>query len=275
MDVTKLQKKALELRKLTIDQVGYLGVGHIGGAMSIIELLTVLYYHTMQVDSENPKWEGRDRLVLSKGHAGPALYATLADKGFFPKDWLHTLNAGGTNLPSHCDMNKTPGIDFTTGSLGQGSSAAVGIAKALKMKGSQSWTYLILGDGECQEGQVWEASMSAPQFELDNLIAFVDNNKQQIDGFTNDIMSIEEADARWKAFGWHTLRIDGHDMQAISQAIEEAKATTGKPSMIILDTQKSRGFIPGEHNLGNHNMSFDYETAKKAIEDLEAREATK
>ncbi len=272
MDTVMLQKKALELRKLTIDEIGYLGVGHIGGAMSIMELLTVLYYKEMRVDPKSPRWEERDRLVLSKGHAGPALYATLADKGFFPKEWLHTLNAGGTNLPSHCDMNRTPGIDFTTGSLGQGSSAAVGIAQALKMKGSESFVYLIIGDGEAQEGQVWEATMSAAQFKLDNLIAFLDNNKQQIDGYTNDIMSVEESDARWSSFGWHTQRINGHNMEAIIQAIVAAKAAKGKPSMIIMDTEKSRGFIPGENSLGNHNMAFDYETAKQAIKDLEARE---
>ncbi len=272
MELDMLKKKALELRKLTIDEVGYLGVGHIGGAMSIIELLTVLYYQVMRVDPQNPKDEGRDRLVLSKGHAGPALYATLADKGFFPKEWLHTLNHGGTNLPSHCDMNKTPGIDFTTGALGQGSSAAVGIAKGLQLKKLDAFTFLILGDGECQEGQVWEAAMSAAHFKLDHLIAFVDNNKQQIDGYTDEIMGIEQVQEKWQSFGWHTLRVDGHNMEAIYQAITEGKRERGRPTMIILDTVKSQGFIPGEGNLGNHNMAFDYETAKQAISDLENRE---
>ncbi len=273
MNLEALTKQALEIRKSTIEQVGYLGVGHIGGAMSIVELLTVLYYDVMHIDPTQPRMEERDRLVLSKGHAGPALYSTLASKGFFPKEWLHTLNHGGTNLPSHCDMNKTPGIDFTTGSLGQGSSAAVGIAKGLKIKKSKSWVYLILGDGECQEGQVWEAAMSAAHFGLDNLIAFVDNNQQQIDGYTSDVMNIEEIDQKWSSFGWHTLRVDGHDIEAILQSIEQGKAELGRPTMIILDTKKSYGFIPGEGNLGNHNMAFDYETALQAIKELEEREA--
>ena len=250
MDNSTLKKKALDIRRLTIDEIGHLGVGHIGGAMSIVELLTVLYHQVMDVDPQNPKKETRDRLVLSKGHAGPALYATLADKGFFPKEWLHTLNEGGTNLPSHCDMNRTPGIDFTTGSLGQGASAAVGIAHALKLKKSNSYTYLILGDGECQEGQVWEAAMSAAHFKLDNLIAFVDNNKQQIDGYTDTIMGIEEVEGKWSSFGWHTLRIDGHNMETIHEAISQGKQHKGKPTMIILDTEKSRGFIPGERKYG-------------------------
>ncbi len=271
-EIAVLRKKALEIRKLTIDAIGYLGVGHIGGAMSIVELLTLLYYRVMRIDPANPKEPERDRLVLSKGHAGPALYAVLADRGYFPVQWLHTLNQGGTALPSHCDMNRTPGIDFTTGSLGTGSSAAAGIALGNRMRGIDAWTYLIIGDGESQEGQVWESAMFASHYKLDRLIAFTDYNKQQIDGYTDDIMSVEDLNTKWIGFGWHVQRVNGHDFAALDRAVRRAQDERCRPSMIIMDTVKSFGFIPGEGIAANHNMFFDYETAKQAIRDLEKRE---
>ncbi|MDY4611793.1 MAG: transketolase [Sphaerochaetaceae bacterium] len=267
----KLQAQALELRKLTIREIGHLGSGHIGGSMSIIELLTYLYYHEMRIDPSDPKKLDRDRLVCSKGHAGPAVYATLASKGYFPEDWLLTLNQGGTNLPSHCDMNKTPGVDFTTGSLGQGASAAVGIALGQKLRKLDARTFLIIGDGESQEGQVWEAAETAAQWKLGNLIAFTDFNRLQLDGWTEDIVCMDNIDTRWLGFNWHVQRICGHDFNQISQAIEKAKAVVDRPSMIVLDTVKSKGFIPGEGIAANHSMAFDSEAAEKAIADLEAR----
>jgi transketolase len=267
-----LKRKALEIRKLTIDEIGYLGVGHIGGAMSVVEVLTLLYGKWLRIDPADPKKEERDRVVLSKGHAGPALYAVLADKGYFPMEWLHTLNKGGTRLPSHCDMKLTPGIDFSTGSLGQGSSAAVGIALGQKLRKQESRTFLILGDGESQEGQVWEAAMFAAHYHLDNLIAFTDYNKQQLDGMTGDIMSIDDITTKYNGFGWHVQRVDGHCFPSINRAIERAVEEKGRPHMIVLDTLKSKGFIPGEGVLSNHNMSFSYETAKEAIAELERRE---
>ncbi len=262
---TFLEQKAKEIRVLTIDEVGYLGVGHIGGAMSVVDILTVLYYSKMNVDPKNPKMETRDKLVVSKGHSGPALYAVLADKGFFPKEWLHTLNHGGTNLPSHCDMNRTPGIDFTTGSLGQGSSAAMGIALADKMKGNDVNTYLIIGDGESQEGQIWEAAMFGAHYKLGNLIAFTDYNKMQIDGETADVMGIDDITTKWNGFGWHVQRIDGHNVVEIERAITNAQQVTERPSMIVCDTIKGKGFAPGEGKVGSHSMAFTYETAKEAI----------
>lgn len=271
-DITLLKKKALEIRKLTIDAIGHLGVGHIGGAMSIVEVLTLLYYRIMRIDPDNPGKPDRDRLVLSKGHAGPALYAVLADRGYFPLQWLHTLNQGGTALPSHCDMHRTPGIDFTTGSLGTGSSAAVGIALGNRIRGSEAWTYLIIGDGESQEGQVWESAMFASHYKLDRLIAFTDYNKQQIDGYTDDIMSVEDLNTKWIGFGWHVQRVNGHDFSALDQAIKRAQAERCRPSMIIMDTIKSCGFIPGEGIAANHNMFFDQAAAQQAIRDLEKRE---
>ncbi len=267
-----LKKKAAHLRELTIREIAHLGSGHIGGSMSIIEILTYLYYEAMNVEPGNPQKEDRDRLVCSKGHAGPAVYATLADKGYFPVDWLMTLNQGGTNLPSHCDMNKTPGIDFTTGSLGQGASAAVGIALGQKIRHFyKAWTYLIVGDGESQEGEVWEAAEAAAQYKLGNLIAFTDLNKKQLDGYTDDIMSMDNIDTRWLGFNWHVQRIDGHDLNAIDNAVKKAKAVTDRPSMIICDTIKSKGFGPGERVEGNHSMAFDEAVAEKAIAELEAR----
>jgi len=237
----------------------------------IVDVFTVLYYREMRLlDASDPHKEGRDKLVLSKGHAGPALYAILADKGYFPKDWLLTLNTGGTNLPSHCDMNKTPGVDFTTGSLGQGGSAAAGIALADRMKGLDSITYLVIGDGESQEGQVWEMAMFAAQFKLGNLIAFMDFNKLQIDGRIHEVIELENIVQKWQGFGWHVQRIDGHDIPALVAAISAAKAESNLPSMIVCDTIKAKGFSPAEGQQGSHHMILTQEAAQKAIQDLDA-----
>ena len=268
----RLENAAREIRKRTIDAIGYLGVGHIGGSLSIVELLSVLYFKQMRIDPSNPHMDSRDRLVLSKGHAGPALYSTLALKGYFPLEWLHTLNKGGTNLPSHCDRNKTPGIDMTTGSLGQGLSAACGIALANRIDGRNVITYAIIGDGESDEGQVWEAAMFARHHRLDHLIACTDCNKMQIDGMTSAILDVEALQDKWAAFGWLVSRVDGHDVGAVSAAVDAARASaeegTGKPSMIILDTIKGKGAAFCEGLITNHNMTFDYDTAKKAIAEL-------
>ena len=224
MDNKKLEEikeKAFEIRCLTINEISSFGSGHIGGAMSISDLLALLYFDVMNVDPKDPKKEDRDRLVVSKGHAGPAVYSTLALKGYFPKEMLSTLNQGGTNLPSHCDMLKTPGIDFTAGSLGQGFSAAMGIAAGNRVKGVDAWTYTIIGDGESQEGQIWEAAEFAGAQKLDRVIAFEDLNGQQLDGYTKDIIP-EEAEAvaqRWRSFGWSAEVVDGHDIEARKKAI--------------------------------------------------------
>jgi transketolase len=264
-----LAKAAKEIRILTIDAIGYLGVGHIGGAMSIVELLALLYVRHLSVDPANPRKVDRDQLVLSKGHAGPALYAALAARGFFPREWLHTLNVGGTRLPSHCDRNRTPGVDMTTGSLGQGLSAACGIALGHRLDGIGSRVYCVIGDGESDEGQVWEAAMFAAQYKLDRLIAFTDYNRMQIDGTTKDVMDLESLAAKWAAFGWFVHEVDGHDFAAMDSAILKAKAIAGRPSMILLDTVKGKGFAPGEGQVASHNMTFSYEDAKKAIDELE------
>ncbi len=268
-ELKKLEKTAKEIRRLTIEEIANLGLGHIGGSLSIVDILTLLYYHKMQnIDAAEPQKEGRDKLVISKGHAGPALYATLASKGYFPIEWLMTLNQGGTNLPSHCDMNKTPGVDFTTGSLGQGGSAAAGIALADKLKNSRATTYLIIGDGESQEGQIWEMGMFAAQYKLNNLIVFMDYNKLQIDGTTSEVIDLEDIEQKWNGFGWYVQRLDGHDIEALDQAIDNAKAQQDKPSILICDTIKAKGFSPAQGKVTSHHMAFTKETAEQAINDL-------
>jgi transketolase len=260
-----LKNQAKEIRKMTIEEIATLGTGHIGGAMSIVDLLALLYFHRMKVDPQKPRWEERDQLIVSKGHAGPAVYAALALKGFFPKDWLSTLNKGGTSLPSHCDRNKTPGIDMTTGSLGQGFSAAIGIALGLKMDKKNSTVYTIIGDGESNEGQVWEGALFAGYRKLSNLVAFTDYNKQQLDGFTKDILDLGDLAAKWAAFGWFTQEVDGHDIAALDAVIEKALAQKDKPSMIVMHTIKGKGCNFAEGVEKNHSMAFDMEKAKEAI----------
>ncbi len=267
--VDNLKAQAREVRKYTIDTIANLGVGHIGGSLSVVEILTLLYYREMRVKAEDPLWRERDKLVLSKGHAGPALYSVLALKGFFPMEWLSTLNRGGTKLPSHCDRNLTPGIDMTTGSLGQGLSAACGLAIANKLDGIDNWTYVIIGDGETNEGQNWEAAMLAPHQKLSRIIAFTDYNKLQLDGTTDQILSLGDIEGKWRTFGWHVDRCDGHHFPSMSCAIARAKAQAlredGKPSMIILDTIKGKGAAFAEGKLTNHNMNIDRQTADIAI----------
>jgi transketolase len=252
------------IRLVTLQELEGFGAGHIGGAMSVVETLAVLYGSELRCDPNNPQWEGRDRLVLSKGHAGPALYATLSLKGFFPKEMLSELNQGGGRLPSHCDRNKTPGVDMTTGSLGQGISAAIGMALGFRMNKSDSITYLIVGDGECNEGQIWEGALFAAAHKLDNLIAFVDWNKQQLDGFTKDVLDMGDIGDKFRSFGWFVQTVNGHDTGEILDAVVAAKAHKGSPSVIVLDTIKGYGtFAAGVE--GNHHMSLSKEQMEEAI----------
>ena len=272
--LNELKTKAFEIRCLTIKEVASFGSGHIGGAMSIADVLAYLYFEAMNIDPKNPKLETRDRLVVSKGHAGPAVYATLALKGYIPESELKTLNQGGTKLPSHVDMTKTPGIDFTAGSLGQGFSAALGIALGNRIKGVDAWTYSIIGDGESQEGQIWEAAELAGAQKIDSFIAFEDLNKQQLDDYTENIIPERKDDVvkRWESFGWHVQVVNGHDIEAIDSAVKCAKNEKGKPHMIILDTIKSYGYIPGEGINANHSMQITKEGAEAAVEALRVRE---
>ena len=272
------QKESLDLkvvaesiRLVTLQSFANIGFGHIGGAMSIVEALAALYGGELKCDPEDPKWENRDRLVMSKGHAGPALYATLCLRGFFPKEKLLELNQGGGSLPSHCDMHKTIGVDMTTGSLGQGISTAIGIALGARLNRSDAYTFLILGDGECNEGQVWEGAMFAAHNKLSSLIALIDWNKQQLDGYTKDIIDMGDIGEKFKAFGWHTSRVNGHDPAAIKEAIIEAKDDEDAPSAIILDTIKGYGCDFAEGIASNHHMNFTQDQIGKAIKKVEQK----
>lgn len=267
-----LEHKCNEIRKSILTEIGTLGVGHIGGSLSIVELLVVLYNKHMNIDPKNPQKEGRDRLIVSKGHSGPAVYAVLADMGYFPKEWLLTLNKPGTNLPSHCDMNRTPGVDMTTGSLGQGFSCAVGIAKASKLRKDNATIYTIIGDGETQEGQIWEAAMFAAHQKLDNLIAFTDYNKLQLDGTIEEICDISPLDKKWEYFGWDVITVnDGNNCDEVDSAITQAKLCT-RPAMVILNTVKGRGVSFAEKaGASNHSMPVTKEMFEEGIKELEGK----
>lgn len=269
----KLQEMASfakEIRIQTIRQIGIRGFGHVGGCMSIADLLSVLYSGDLKCDPKNPKWENRDWLICSKGHAGPAIYSALALKGFFPIEWLETLNQPNTNLPSHCDRKKTPGIDMSTGSLGQGLSVAAGVALGYQLNEKDNTIYCIMGDGESQEGQNWEAVMFAAQQKLGNLILFVDSNKAQIDGYTKDINNMESYYEKFKSFHWDVVEIDGHDYNAIHNAIERAKALKDQPSAIVLNTIKGKGCTFAER-MWCHHMPVSREQMEEALNALQAK----
>jgi transketolase len=267
-ELKHLEEKANTIRRITIEMIGKLGVGHVGGALSIADVLAALYYKYMRVDPANPKWVERDRFVLSKGHAGPALYAVLADKGYFPFEWIDTLNQPNTNLPSHCDRLKTPGVDMTAGSLGQGLSAAIGMALGARIDRLPIRVYALIGDGESQEGQIWEAAMYAPNQRLDTLTVFLDYNRMQIDGTTDEINCMDPLADRWKAFGWQTIQIPGHNLKAICNAIDIALETKGKPTMIILDTIKGKGLSFAEGKVSSHNMPLSQDQVLQALQEL-------
>lgn len=266
---TNLKEICRDIRCDTILSIGHLGVGHIGGCLSVVELLGVLYFEAMRIDPKEPDMAGRDRFICSKGHAGPAVYATLANRGYFDRSKLLTLNQGGTDLPSHCDMLRTTGIDMTTGSLGQGFSCAVGAALGAKLSRDGAIIYTLIGDGESQEGQIWEAAMFAAAKGLDNLIAFTDYNKLQIGGTVAEINDIAPLAEKWAAFGWHVIEVeDGNDVDQVSAAVAHAKLGlgSGKPTMVILNTVKGCG-VPWIVALGagNHNANITEEQAKAAV----------
>jgi len=263
---------AKQIRITTLKEFGYTGFGHIGGAMSIVELLAVLYGEVIRIDPKNPQWAERDNLVLSKGHSGPALYATLALKGYFPLEMLQEINKCGGRLPSHVDRTKTPGIDMTAGSLGQGLSVAAGIALGDRLSGYDSKTYCIVGDGELDEGQNWEAIMFAAQYELGNLTLFVDANKIQLDGWTKDVMNLGSVKEKLSAFGWSVLEVDGHDTNAIYNAIKSVQHPK-KPSAVVLHTIKGKGVKFVEDAApNNHHMTFTKEQIDDAIRTIEEGE---
>ncbi len=263
-----LKQIASKLRISIIEMLQEAKSGHPGGSLSACEILTALYFKEMRVDPNNPQWPDRDRFVLSKGHGAPVLYAALAEKGFFPKEELMSLRKIDSMLQGHPDMKDTPGVDMTTGSLGQGLAAANGMALAGKLDNKDYRVYALIGDGEAQEGIIWEAAMCAAHYKLDNLTVFLDHNGLQIDGFNRDVMNIEPIDEKFKAFGWHVINIDGHSFEGIFAALEEAKKTKGKPTMIIAKTVKGKGVSFMENQVGWHGKAPSQEEAKKALDEI-------
>ena len=271
LNIIQQERFAAEIRLETVKQVGKRGFGHLSGALSVVDALAALYGAHMRVDPKNPDWPQRDKLVMSKGHAGPAVYTTLALMGYFPMELLGTLNQFGTKLPSHCDRLLTPGIDMTTGSLGQGVSAAIGLALAQKMDNSGAKTYLFVGDGECNEGQVWEGAMFAAQHKLDNLVLFVDHNRKQLDGRMEEIMDLGDIAEKFSAFGFHTQTIDGSEIAAINAAITAASLVPDKPSCIVLNTIKGKGVKAVEDMEINHHIVFEGQLFEEALKECEDR----
>lgn len=265
-----LQIFATKARMGVIEGVYHAKAGHPGGSLSICDVLSYLYNAEMQIDPKNPKAQNRDRLVLSKGHAAPALYAALALKGFFPVEDLKTLRKSDSYLQGHPNMDKVPGVDMSTGSLGQGISAAVGMALGAKLDKADYRVYAILGDGELEEGQVWEAAMFAGNHELDNLVAFIDNNNLQIDGTMDEVNSPYPIAEKFAAFNWNTLEIDGHDLDAIEQALTAAKACKGKPTAIVMKTVKGKGVSFMENAVNWHGVAPNAEQYAQAMDELKA-----
>ena len=266
--VEELEKMANAVRKGIIEEVYNGQSGHPGGSLSVADILTVLYFHELNIDEKNPKWEDRDRVVLSKGHCSPALYSCLANRGFFPVEDLKTFRKIDSYLQGHPDMNKIPGVDMTTGSLGQGLSAAVGMAIAGKMDKKDYRVYCILGDGEIEEGQIWEAAMSAKKYALDNLCVIVDNNNLQIDGTIEEVMSPYPIDEKFKSFGFEMVKIDGHNTQEILDAFDVAKHVKGKPVCMIAKTIKGKGVSYMENQVGWHGKAPNEKQYKMAMEEL-------
>ncbi|MBR4550053.1 MAG: transketolase [Oscillospiraceae bacterium] len=271
LDLKTLRLAAAKSRLLAVDAVHEAASGHPGGSLSCLDMLTALYFHEMNIDPANPKDPDRDRFVLSKGHCTPALYATLAQRGYFPIEQLKLFRSIKAHLSGHPDMVNVPGVDMSTGSLGQGLSAAVGMAIAAKLQGKSYRTYAICGDGELAEGQIWEAAMAAAKWKLDNLCVFVDVNGLQIDGRTADVMPTEPLDQKFAAFNWKVLKVDGHDMAAILEALAAAREVKGQPVVILAATTKGKGVSFMEGQAGWHGKAPNDEQFAQARSELEAQ----
>jgi transketolase len=268
MSVDELKQKAAVIRCDIIEMICTAGAGHPGGSLSATDIVTALYFRLMRLDPTNPQWPERDRFILSKGHACPVWYATLAERGFFDKSHLGTLRRLGSILQGHPDMNKVPGIDMTTGSLGHGLSAGVGMALSGKLQKKDFHVWVMIGDGESQEGSIWEAAMSAAKWKLDNLTAILDRNNLQNDAFVDELMPMDPLPDKWKAFGWNTVEIDGHKMEEIVPALEDAKDFNGGPTIIIANTIKGKGVSYMENVCEWHGKAPGREQADQALEEI-------
>ena len=247
--------------------IGKAGSGHPGGSLSL-PIVTALFFKVLRHDPANPRWAERDRFILSKGHAAPILYAALAERGYFPVEELATLRILGSCLQGHCDMTATRGVEMSSGSLGQGLSFGIGIALAGRLDARDYRVYVLMGDGECDEGQVWEAAMASAHFKLDNLVAIVDHNELQIDGWNRDVMNLEPLAEKWKAFGWHAIEVNGHELSQLMAAFDEAKQVKGKPTVIIAHTIKGKGVSFMENNVDFHGKAPTLAEMEKALEEL-------
>jgi len=266
--VKRLKKISWELRKDVVEMIYKAKAGHPGGSLSAADIITVLYFEILNIDPKNPQWEDRDRFILSKGHSCPIHYAALARRGFFDREHLWTLRKTHSILQGHPDMKKTPGLDYTSGSLGNGLGIAVGMALGLKMNKKNSRVFVMLGDGECQEGAIWEAAMCAVHYKLDNLYAIVDYNGLEVDGWLREVMNIEPFKEKWEAFGWKVREIDGHDIEEILNAFQWC-LKVGGPAVIIAHTVKGKGVSFMENEVEWHGLAPNEEEYKKAIEELE------
>jgi transketolase len=270
ISLAQLETKIWEIRRYIILMTTAAGSGHPGGSLSAADIVTTLYFRVLNIDPKRPDDPERDRFVLSKGHAAPLLYAVLAERGFFPVQELMTLRKLGSRLQGHPDMRKLPGVEMSTGSLGQGLSAANGMALAAKLDGKQYRVYVLLGDGETQEGQIWEAAMAAAHYKLDNVTAFLDYNGLQIDGPVDEVMSLGRVADKWRSFGWHVIEINGHDVNAILGAVEEAHQVKDKPTMVIARTVKGKGVSFMENQVDWHGTAPKGEKATQALIELKA-----
>jgi transketolase len=268
LSVKEMEAMAKKLRRHIIRMIGKAGSGHPGGSLSAVEIVTTLYFNLLRHDPEDPQWPDRDRFILSKGHAAPLLYATLAECGYFPLEELFTLRKLGSCLQGHCDSVATAGVEMTAGSLGQGLSFAVGVALAGRLDSREYTVYTLLGDGECDEGQVWEAAMAAAHHKLDKLIAIVDNNGLQIDGWNRDVMNLEPFSEKWRAFGWHVIEVDGHNFINLIDAFKQAKTIKGRPTVIIAHTVKGKGVSFMENNPDFHGKAPTAAEVEIALKEL-------
>ncbi len=267
--LAEMQTIARKLRRHIVTMIGRVGSGHPGGSLSAVEIVSTLYFRVLRHNPRDPQWPDRDRFILSKGHAAPMLYATLAECGYFPVEELSTLRKLDSRLQGHIDHMLTPGIEMTAGSLGQGLSFATGVALAGRLDSKPYQVYALLGDGECDEGQVWEAAMAAAHFKLDNLVAIVDRNGLQIDGRTCDVMGLEPFNSKWSSFGWHVIEVDGHDFAQLEEVFSQAKTVKGQPTVIIAHTTKGKGVSFMENNAGFHGKAPTPEEVEIALKELE------
>ena len=265
-----LQQKARQIRIHILKMLTQAGSGHTGGSLSVVEVITALYFYKMRHKPQDPAWEDRDRFVLSKGHAAPALYAAMAASGYFPEEELPTLRQLGSRLQGHPDMRALPGIDFSTGSLGQGLSVANGMALAARLDGKKVRVYALMGDGEIQEGQIWEAAMAASHYQIDNVCGILDFNKLQIDGSVLEVMSIAPVADKWKSFGWEVMEVDGHDFSQILPALDRCEEIKGRPSLVIAHTTKGKGVSFMENEVKYHGVAPTPEELERALKELGA-----